>query len=120
MILVHRIAHLLETVKPPSNGIVALVSVLVITVISGYISTFLLIGSKREQRGLNEPAVRPIQLAQEVVVPQTVYTPDDGVPGIGDPTRARTTTVVPRVESPVPRHPAYEQFEGPPLLEPVE
>ena len=57
------------TVKP-SNGIVALVSVLVITVISGYSSTFLLIGSKREQRGLNEPAVRPIQPAQEVVVPR--------------------------------------------------
>ena len=64
---------------------------LVITVISGYSSTFLLIGSKREQRGLNEPAVRPIQPAQEVVVPQTVYTPDDGVPGIGDPTRGTTT-----------------------------
>ena len=43
---------------------------LVITVISGYSSTFLLIGSKREQRGLNEPAVRPIQPAQEVVVPR--------------------------------------------------
>ena len=41
---------------------------LVITVISGYSSTFLLIGSKREQRGLNEPAVRPIQPAQEVLV----------------------------------------------------
>ena len=54
---------------------------LVITVISGYSSTFLLIGSKREQRGLNEPAVRPIQPAQEVVVPQPVYMPDDGVPG---------------------------------------
>ena len=50
---------------------------LVITVISGYSSTFLLIGSIREQRGLNEPAVRPIQPAQEVVIPQPVYTPDD-------------------------------------------
>ena len=66
---------------------------LVIAVISGYSSTFLLIGSK-------------------------IYTPDDGVPGIGDPTRG-TTTVVPRVGSPVRRHPAYEQVERPPLLEPV-
>ena len=86
-----------------------------------------MIGYKKEQRGLNEPAVRPIQPAQEVVVPQPVYTLDDGVPGIGDPIRARTgdptrgtTTVVPRVGSPVRRHPAYEQVEGPPLLEPVE
>ena len=43
-----------------------------------------------EQRGLNEPAVRPIQPAQEVVVPQPVHTPNDGVPGIGDPMRAHT------------------------------
>ena len=61
---------------------------LVITVISGYSSTFLLIESKKEQRGLNEPAVRPIQPAQEVVVPQPVYTPDDGVLGIGIPIAA--------------------------------
>ena len=65
-----------------------------------------MIGSKKEQRGLNEPAVRPIQPAQEVVVPQPVYALVDGVPGIGDPTRARTgdptrgtTVVVPRVGS---------------------
>ena len=70
-----------------------------------------MIGSKKEQRGLNEPAVRPIQPAQEVVVPQPVYTPDDGVPGIGD---------VPRVGSPVRRHPENTQVEGPPFLEPVE
>ena len=77
MILVHRIAHLLETVKR-SNGIVAQVSVLVITVISGYSSTFLLIGSKKEQRGLTEPAVGPIQLAQEAVVPRPVHTAHRG------------------------------------------
>ena len=59
----------------------------------------LLIGSKKEQRGLNEPAVRPIQPAQEVVVPQPVYTPDD------DPTRG-TTVVVPRVGSPIPDTPS--------------
>ena len=52
---------------------------LIITAISG---SFLLIGSKKEQRGLNEPAVGPIQPAQEVVVPQPVHTPDDSVPGI--------------------------------------
>ena len=52
---------------------------LVITVISGYNSTFY---CKKEQRGLTEPAVGPIQPAQEAVVPQPVHTPDDGVPGI--------------------------------------
>ena len=41
-----------------------------------------MIRSKKEQRGLNEPAVRPVQPAQEVVVPQPVHTPDDGVMGI--------------------------------------
>ena len=50
---------------------------LIITIISGKSSTFLLIGSKKEQRGLNEPAMGPIQPAQEVVVPQPVHMPDD-------------------------------------------
>ena len=69
--------------------------------------SFLLIGSKKEQRGLNEPAVRPIQPAQEVVVPQPVYTPDD------DPTRG-TTVVVPRVGSPIPGtpQPVYTPDDG--------
>ena len=44
---------------------------------------------------------------QVVVVPRVVQLMAPGV-------------VVPLVGSPVHRHPAYEQVEGPPLLEPVE
>ena len=40
------------------------------------------------------------------------------VPRVGSPVRRHP--LVPRVGSPVCCHPAYEQVEGPPLLEPVE
>ena len=70
---------------------------LVIIVISGYSSTFLLIGSKKGQRGLTEPAVGPIQPAQEAVVPQPVHTADDGVPGI---TPVAPLPLVPLIELP--------------------
>ena len=84
----------------------------------------------KKERGLNEPAVRHVQLAQEVVVPQPVHTLDDSIPGIppaapaddgvpGIPPAA-PLPLVPRVGSPVCRHPAYEQVEGPPRFEPVE
>ena len=89
---------------------------LVITVISG---SFL--GSKKEQRGLNEPAVGPIQPAQEVVVPQPVHTLDDGIPGI---TPVAPLPLVPLIElpaAPLSPGPLVEQPTAPlSLAEPPE
>ena len=57
---------------------------------------------------------------QVVVVPRVVQLM---APGVVEPRVVQLVApgvVVPRVGSAVRRHPAYEQVEGPPLLEPVE
>ena len=55
-----------------------------------------------------------------VVVPRVVQLWAPGVVELRVVQLVVPGVVVPRVGSPVRRHPAYEQVEGPPFLEPVE